>query len=272
MRTASPIRKKEKAPTASSGEHRRQLEPEPGARGQPVASRTAPGPRRRPRSAGRTSATAARPRGRRGAQPAVLALGEPAADALARRSALRRTGPGRERRADDDDRAEGEQPARDVRREPVERAPEDVAEHAERRRPQRRRRARRRAGSARSGNFDAPATNGASARTKPMKRPIRIVAPPWRSKKPSTVFELVLGDLQPRAVAQQPVAPEPAPERERASGRRATAHAQTIAISTASEIRPWPATRPPTITAVSPGAMRPTNAPVSRNASAPTSR
>ena len=29
---------------------------------------------------------------------------------------------------------------------------------------------------------EAPAMNGASARTRPMKRPIRIVLPPWRSK------------------------------------------------------------------------------------------
>ena len=33
----------------------------------------------------------------------------------------------------------------------------------------------------------------------------------------------------------------------------ATQHTQTIAISASSEIWPWPATRPPTITAVSPG-------------------
>ena len=38
----------------------------------------------------------------------------------------------------------------------------------------------------RSGIFDAPAMNGAIARTSPMKRPIRIVMPPRRAKKPST--------------------------------------------------------------------------------------
>ncbi len=45
-----------------------------------------------------------------------------------------------------------------------------------------------------------------------------------------------------------------------------------IEISTSRSILPWPATRPPTSTAVSPGATSPTNAPVSRNASTPTSR
>ena len=34
----------------------------------------------------------------------------------------------------------------------------------------------------RYGSPDEPAMNGASALTSPMKRPIRIVLPPWRSK------------------------------------------------------------------------------------------
>jgi hypothetical protein len=38
----------------------------------------------------------------------------------------------------------------------------------------------------RNGNFEAPAMNGAIARTKPMKRPIRMVTPPRRAKKSST--------------------------------------------------------------------------------------
>ena len=33
---------------------------------------------------------------------------------------------------------------------------------------------------------EEPAMNGASARTSPMKRPTRIVLPPWRRKKSST--------------------------------------------------------------------------------------
>ena len=50
----------------------------------------------------------------------------------------------------------------------------------------------------------------------------------------------------------------------------ATAQAQTSPISMPMSISPWPATTPPTITTVSPGPMRPTKAPVSRNANAPT--
>ena len=38
----------------------------------------------------------------------------------------------------------------------------------------------------RSGIREVPAMNGASARTSPMKRPIRIVSPPRFSKKRST--------------------------------------------------------------------------------------
>ena len=51
----------------------------------------------------------------------------------------------------------------------------------------------------------------------------------------------------------------------------ATAHAQTIPMSVTTLIWPWPATRPPSSIAVSPGAIRPMNAPVSKNARAPTS-
>ena len=69
------------------------------------------------------------------------------------------------------------------------------------------------------------------------------------------------------AVLEQPLAARACGRARRTSGRRATQQAQTIAISASSEISPWPATRPPTITAVSPGATKPRNAPVSRNAS-----
>jgi hypothetical protein len=52
------------------------------------------------------------------------------------------------------------------------------------------------------------------------------------------------------------------------------AHAenQTIASVRITFVSPTPATAPPRITNVSPGATRPTNAPVSRNASTPTTR
>ena len=51
----------------------------------------------------------------------------------------------------------------------------------------------------------------------------------------------------------------------------AQAQNQTIAIVMITFVSPCPATAPPRITAVSPGKTRPTNAPVSRNASTPTS-
>ena len=50
----------------------------------------------------------------------------------------------------------------------------------------------------------------------------------------------------------------------------ATAQNQTSPMRMMMLISPWPATRPPTITTVSPGAMRPTKAPVSRKAMTPT--
>ena len=108
--------------------------------------------------------------------------------------------------------------------------------------------------------------NGASARTRPTKRPIRIVSPPWRSKKPLDLLEARLGDLHPRAVAHEEVAAEPAAEvvaRDVAGDRaephdRRSARARDLALAgdhAADEDRPS-----------RPGATRPTNAPVSRNA------
>ena len=49
------------------------------------------------------------------------------------------------------------------------------------------------------------------------------------------------------------------------------AQIQTSPISGISSISPWPAITPPAMTTVSPGATRPTKAPVSRKASTPTS-
>ena len=51
-----------------------------------------------------------------------------------------------------------------------------------------------------------------------------------------------------------------------------TAQTQTRPISGSRSISPWPAITPPAITTVSPGAIRPTKAPVSRKAMMPTSR
>ncbi len=51
-----------------------------------------------------------------------------------------------------------------------------------------------------------------------------------------------------------------------------TAQTHTSPISGSRSISPWPAITPPAITTVSPGAIRPTKAPVSRKAMMPTSR
>ena len=118
---------------------------------------------------------------------------------------------------------------------------------------------------------EAPATNGAIARTSPMKRPIRIVMPPRRSKNASTCSRrssVIFTRAPCRTMKSRPSRRPSAYDVTSPS----TAQVQTIAISSSSEISPWPATSPPTITVVSPGAIRPMNAPVSRNASTPTAR
>ena len=118
---------------------------------------------------------------------------------------------------------------------------------------------------------DEPAMNGASARTSPTKRPIRMVLPPWRWKKPSTCSSRasVIFTLGP--CVRMKLRPSRRPMKKLVVSPR-KAHAQTIPMRIVSEISPWPAITPPTITTVSPGATRPTNAPVSRKASSPTSR
>ena len=56
--------------------------------------------------------------------------------------------------------------------------------------------------------------NGARARTRPMKRPIRIVLPPWRSKYASTWAKRSGVIRTSRPVAEDEVPPEPAAEQE----------------------------------------------------------
>ena len=112
--------------------------------------------------------------------------------------------------------------------------------------------------------------NGASARTSPMKRPIRIVLPPCRPKYASTCSKRswVIRTLGPWRSTN------PRPSRrpiQKLVVSPSQAQNQTIAIVITIDVSPWPATAPPRITAVSPGKTRPTNAPVSRNASTPTS-
>ena len=57
---------------------------------------------------------------------------------------------------------------------------------------------------------EAPATNGAIARTRPMKRPTRIVDAAAALEEALDLLEPLLRDLHARAVADQEVAPEPA--------------------------------------------------------------
>src|SRR4051812_44867981 len=116
----------------------------------------------------------------------------------------------------------------------------------------------------------APAVNGATARTSPTKRPIRIALPPWRSRKPSTWCRraCVMPNRGPRRSRNG--RPSRRPSRKLARSPSAAA-LQATAIITGSETSPWAATTPPSTSAVSPGAISPTNAPVSRNAMPATS-
>ena len=111
--------------------------------------------------------------------------------------------------------------------------------------------------------------NGASARTRPMKRPIRIVLPPWRWKYDSTWAKRcsVIRTFGPCRITK----PRPSrwPSR-KLTVSPAQAQNQTMASIRTTEFSPWPASAPPMITAVSPGKTRPTKAPVSANASRPT--
>ena len=83
--------------------------------------------------------------------------------------------------------------------------------------------------------------------------------------------EALLGDAQLRPVLEQELAPDAVADAGSSRCRRAIAQNQTMPISGMIEIVPSPAITPPRMTVNSPGAMKPTNAPVSRNAIAPTS-
>ena len=104
-----------------------------------------------------------------------------------------------------------------------------------------------------------------------MKRPTRIALPPWRAKKPSTRLQPPRGDAEPRPAADEERAAEAAAERRSSRGPRARRRAQATSSMSGSEASPWAATTPPRTIAVSPGAISPTNAPVSRNARPATS-
>ena len=108
---------------------------------------------------------------------------------------------------------------------------------------------------------------GATARTRPTKRPMKIALPPWRSKKRSTCSRRSSVIWTRGAVRDEEVAAEPAAEVEarEVAGDRARPDDRDQRRRRRSG--PGRRRRRRASIAVSPGATRPTNAPVSRNAS-----
>ena len=98
-----------------------------------------------------------------------------------------------------------------------------------------------------------------------MKRPIRIVLPPWRSKYPSTCSRRSWVILTSGPCVSRNLRPSRRPMKKLAVSP-STAQIHTRPIRGKMSISPWPAITPPAITTVSPGATSPTNAPVSRKA------
>ena len=145
-------------------------------------------------------------------QRLVLALVQPGMDLAAQLRVVAQAHEEVQPEADRDDRAEREQPARDVLREPVEGLPEDVAEHAERRRPR-----------ARADDVvgqELPQRHLRGARDERRERAHEADEAADQDRQAAALLEealdlvqALLGDLQPLAVAQQPVAAELAPER-----------------------------------------------------------
>ena len=61
---------------------------------------------------------------------------------------------------------------------------------------------------------EAPARNGATARTMPMKRPTRIALGPWRSKKRLDALQARRGDAEARAAGDEEAPAQALAERE----------------------------------------------------------
>ena len=112
--------------------------------------------------------------------------------------------------------------------------------------------------------------NGASALTRPMKRPIRMVLPPCRSKYDSTCLSRASVILKRGPCFSRKRRPSRLPMKKLVVSP-STADSQTIPIRGSRSIVPCPATTPAAMTIVSPGATSPTNAPVSRKAATATS-
>src|SRR4051812_46513781 len=117
---------------------------------------------------------------------------------------------------------------------------------------------------------EAPARNGATARTSPTKRPTRIAFAPLRSKKASTRSSRAAVTPRRGPRVRRNRRPRRLPSMKLARSPRAAA-VQATRIIAGRLTSPCAATTPPRTIAVSPGAMRPMNAPVSANASAATS-
>ena len=184
-----------------------------------------------------------------------------------------RVGRGRRATPSVDGRAERERAARGDLRGLVDVAPREVAEQHEGRRPQARSR-RCRTGRKRANDIlDAPATNGAIARTIPMKRPMRIVIAAAAREEALDLAvsrSSVIWTFGPCSTRKSRPSLRPSQKRHGSRRRRSAAHTSGSRI--ASSRLPCPAKTPPAMTAVSPGATSPTNAPVSRKARPPTSR
>ena len=219
------MQKNAKPPTASEREQRRQLEPELAGREPRQAEARRPRPAT---AAGRppTSATADRDACER----------PPAGPVAPARRSTRATGRGaRDRGAAVGARRCAATTATTV---PSANSPRgrcrELVERAARRRsrasrtspPKRPRRARRRAGSGGTASATRRRGTARSARTKPMKRPTRIVVPPRRSKKSSTCASRSSVIFTRAPWRTQEAAAEPAAERVRrhVAGDRARPH------------------------------------------------
>ena len=193
-------------------EQRRELEPE--VAGRQAASRSGRRSRRR-------SGRACRRRARAGARAARRAPARPVAALVEPRRAPSRAASGVRRSwTSADEPAEHHDERRRTRSSPRETYVVSLSNDARRRSRAAQNVRRPRAGAEHvvgqeacaAASATAPAMNGASGADEADEAADRIVAPPRRSKKPSTVLQPLLGDLQPLAVAQQPA-------RGRAGGR-----------------------------------------------------
>ena len=210
---------------------------------------------------GRTTPAVKRPadRQQRAYQRVPLVRDEPVADLAPAPVGDHDADDHRHRHAEAEDRLSDE--VRDL----VERAPEQVAEHAEERGPE--------AGADDAVRDEAPVGEPRRAGDERRERPHQPDEAADQDRLAAVAVEValdllepLLGDLEARAVLARGSGVRAACRCRSSWCRRARRRAQTMPISGSSWISPWPAITPPAMTIVSPGATRPTNAPVSRKA------